>query len=96
MCVEVTHKYPGTSICSWIRVLEVMENASQDSKSINLSDLREALLSSSTNRRGNGLASLRQQIVQSGKSRERTFIDVAECLQNCQSSPVPRLPISSS
>ena len=46
-----------------------MENGGQDSKSISLSYLREALLSSSTKRRGTGLATLHQQILQSGKNR---------------------------
>ena len=50
-----------------------MEDGSQDSPS----DLREVLLSSSTKRRGTGLATLRQQIVQSGISCEISFAEIA-------------------
>ncbi len=56
-----------------------MEDASQDSKNISLSYLHEALLSSSTKRRGIALTNLHQQIVLSGKSRERAFAEVANC-----------------
>ncbi len=45
-----------------------MEDASQDGKSTDLGSLREALLSSSTKRRGSGLSNLHQQIVQSGEN----------------------------
>ena len=73
-----------------------MEDADQDSKSTSLSHLREALLSSSTKRRGAGLATLHQLIVQSGKSGERIVIEVADHLQLCHRTPVPRPSTSSS
>lgn len=63
-------KYVWSPSRSWIHVSGVMEDESQDNKSISLSYLREALLSSSTKRRGTGLATLKQQIVQSGKRGE--------------------------
>ena len=68
----------------------------QDSKSITLNHLREALLSSSTKRRGNGLATLHQQVIQSGKRGERTLAEVAESPQKYPKTPVPRLSTSSS
>lgn len=86
----------GPSTRSWIRVLGVMEDGSQDSKSISLSHLREELLSSSTKRRGIRLATLHQQVVQSGKSSERTFAGVADSPQKYPEAPVLKLSISSS
>ena len=73
-----------------------MEDGNQDSNSISLSHLHEELLSSSTKKRGTGLATLHQQVVQSGKSSERTFASVADSPQKYREIPVPRLSVSSS
>lgn len=67
-----------------------MEEASQDSKSTDFGHLHLILLSSSTKRRGTGLASLHQQILQSGRNGESRFAEIADRLQNYQKIPAPR------
>ena len=65
-----------------------MEDTSQDNKSISLSHLRDVLLSSSTKRRGTGLANLHQQIAHSGQNGESRFVEVADRPQNYQRESV--------
>lgn len=73
-----------------------MDDASQDSKSISLSHLRDILLSSSTKRRGTGLANLHQQIVHSGQNGESRVVEVADRPQNYQKESLQGLSTSSS
>lgn len=73
-----------------------MDDASQDSKDIKLSHLRDALLSSSTKRRGTGLANLHQQIVHSGQNGANRVVEVADRPQNYHKKSLQRLSTSSS